>query len=97
LEKIKQAELESTATLDAAKKEADRILQEAKEKAETTIHQAENAARAEREQMLSAGKVQVQSEIARMGQDNARAIMMMKDKSKTPPDLKKLVYSLLEE
>ena len=47
--------------------------------------------------MLSAEKVRVQSEIAKMEQDNDLAIKRMKDKSKTPPDMKKLVYSLLEE
>ena len=97
LEKIKQAELESTASLDASKKQADGILQAARENANNKIHQAENTARAEREQLLSAGKAQVQTEIAKMEKDNDLAIQRMKDKSKNPPDLKKLVFSLLEE
>jgi vacuolar-type H+-ATPase subunit H len=97
LEKIKQAELQSTATLDASKKEADGILQAARENANNRIRQAENTARAEREQLLAAAKAKVQAEIATMEKDNDLAIQRMKDKSKNPPDLKKLVFSLLEE
>lgn len=97
LEKIRQAELNANASVEEARKEAERIIGEARSQANAAIQQAEEISRKKRDQTLSEGKTMIGSELEKIKGESSREVKAVRDGTgRQPDDLKKLVLSILE-
>ena len=96
LEKIRQAELAANSSVEQSRKEAERIIGEATSQANAAIQQAEETSRKKREQILSQGKTIIGLELEKIKEASSRDVKAVKDGTGRPPDLKKLVFSILE-
>lgn len=97
VEKIREAELNSGTRLEQAKKEAEAIVAKARESADQMIRSAEESSRAEKARILSDARGKIDSEVKVIGKDTDEQVSKLKKEKSDPPDLKKLVLSILEE
>ena len=96
MEKIRQAELDANASVEEARKEAERIIGEARSQANATIQQAEEISRKKRDQTLSQGKNMIDSELEKIKGESSGDVKAVRDGTGRQPDLKKLILSILE-
>ncbi len=96
LEKIRLAEVESSARLQEAKKEAERIIAKARTKANSVVQQSEEDARKEREKTIAIGNETIQAELQKVKAHADQQVDALKSTAGSPPNLKELVLSILK-